>query len=449
MVTMPEVPKIVPQRLKAGARSEVHPDPDVLAAFLEQALSAPERDGVLAHVASCGDCREIVAMSLPPVESVVEKQTEAEVVASSRPTRRNRRLFTWPNLSWAGLAAGIVFAVAVLSMRNGNLHQTAMELPKPQPPMAAQSAGAPATDKLQVKEEAATKPADSSLSFTAENQVSVPGSAPVQKKLAAADEKSKVEKRDFDLGHLSASQLEKQRADLGSAMMGGTRPNLPPAAMTAGVAGKLPAGTGGGIGEGSSGTPAAQSPASTRETVEVSGSTPLVAENAKDLDGVIARNEPTAPISRAKTASPYANQTSVEQKPLAKEAQGNLVANKKASAMYDLRAQASTTAQWSVVGGALLRSLDAGKTWQTSLRSDSRVTCFAINGAQIWAAGKAGIVYLSQDGGTTWTELHPISGSAALAADVTNIELSGLEVILSAGKETWTSLDTGKTWNRK
>ena len=61
---MPEVPKIVHDRLRAGLPTGTgpegpHPDPDVLTAFAEQALSAAEREGVLQHLARCGDCREI------------------------------------------------------------------------------------------------------------------------------------------------------------------------------------------------------------------------------------------------------------------------------------------------------------------------------------------------------------------------------------------------------
>src|SRR5260221_13766211 len=73
---MTDVPKIVHDRLRAalpsrilpgGAEPEqVHPDADELTAFAEQALSATEREGLLQHLALCGDCREVVAVALPP-----------------------------------------------------------------------------------------------------------------------------------------------------------------------------------------------------------------------------------------------------------------------------------------------------------------------------------------------------------------------------------------------
>src|SRR5450755_2508354 len=70
---MTEVPKIVYDRLRAAqtlpfARpDQAHPDADSLSAFAERSLSATERDGVLHHLTSCGECREIVALALPAV----------------------------------------------------------------------------------------------------------------------------------------------------------------------------------------------------------------------------------------------------------------------------------------------------------------------------------------------------------------------------------------------
>jgi hypothetical protein len=45
----------------------LHPDADQLSAFIEQALPAHERDGVLAHLAVCAECRGVVALALPEV----------------------------------------------------------------------------------------------------------------------------------------------------------------------------------------------------------------------------------------------------------------------------------------------------------------------------------------------------------------------------------------------
>ncbi|HTW79105.1 MAG TPA: carboxypeptidase regulatory-like domain-containing protein [Terracidiphilus sp.] len=49
-----------------------HPDADQLSAFIEQALPAHERAGVLAHLAVCSECRAVVALALPEEETVVQ-----------------------------------------------------------------------------------------------------------------------------------------------------------------------------------------------------------------------------------------------------------------------------------------------------------------------------------------------------------------------------------------
>ena len=57
-----------------------HPDADQLNAFVEHALPAHEREQTLAHLAGCAECREIVALSLPPLEEapVVEADSVAK-----------------------------------------------------------------------------------------------------------------------------------------------------------------------------------------------------------------------------------------------------------------------------------------------------------------------------------------------------------------------------------
>src|ERR1700693_126548 len=111
---MTEVPKIVNDRLRAALPERAHPDADLLAAFAEQALSATERDGVLQHLALCGDCREVVALSLPPADRVPPQtahQTEDEdgvrtTVSRAGAPAPHKLSFAWPGLRWAALAAG-------------------------------------------------------------------------------------------------------------------------------------------------------------------------------------------------------------------------------------------------------------------------------------------------------------------------------------------------------
>lgn len=128
---MSDVPKIVYERLRAappekaspgGVVPGAHPDPDVLTAFAEQALSPTEREGILEHLALCGDCREVIAMSLPASEAAESPRMEnvdegAPVPVGTfraREPKKEQEWFTWPRLTWAGLAAGVVVASVLL-----------------------------------------------------------------------------------------------------------------------------------------------------------------------------------------------------------------------------------------------------------------------------------------------------------------------------------------------
>lgn len=113
---MGELPKIVHDRLGASLPANLahaHPDADMLTAFAEQTVSADERERILQHLALCGDCREVLSLSLHQEPSSPESVADRSQTARVRPPRE-RVWFTWPRLRWAALAAGLVVAAAIL-----------------------------------------------------------------------------------------------------------------------------------------------------------------------------------------------------------------------------------------------------------------------------------------------------------------------------------------------
>src|ERR1700726_4358995 len=137
---MTEVPKIVYDRLRAALPEQAHPETDLLSAFAEQALSATERDGVLQHLAVCGDCRDVVVLALPAADVAppqVAPQTADEDGARRTVSRAgapalHKLSFAWPTLRWAALAAGVAVAAAVLLVRPGKLNQATLPSVSPQ-----------------------------------------------------------------------------------------------------------------------------------------------------------------------------------------------------------------------------------------------------------------------------------------------------------------------------
>src|SRR5258706_11813438 len=116
---MSDAPKVVLDRLRAAALRGAHPDADVLTAFAEQALLGVEREGVIRHLASCGDCRETVSLSLPPLVETAKPEAAIVETPVRKPVSQSPRWFAWPNLRWAALAASVVVVASVLFWHPG------------------------------------------------------------------------------------------------------------------------------------------------------------------------------------------------------------------------------------------------------------------------------------------------------------------------------------------
>jgi len=102
---MTELPKIVAQRLQRPASATPHPDPDLLAAFVEKSLLDRERSQVLEHLSQCADCREIVSLSVPQ-----QAEVGARAVGAHTPW------LSWPVLRWGALAACFVVVGAAVTL---------------------------------------------------------------------------------------------------------------------------------------------------------------------------------------------------------------------------------------------------------------------------------------------------------------------------------------------
>src|SRR5579864_736709 len=100
---MQEISNSLRQRLRARPEPAVHPDPDLLTAYIEQALPPVERSQVVQHLADCGYCREVVSLSLPEPQPVQ--------VAAPAPVRSR----WWvPAYRWAAVAATLTIAATLV-----------------------------------------------------------------------------------------------------------------------------------------------------------------------------------------------------------------------------------------------------------------------------------------------------------------------------------------------
>ncbi len=105
---MADLPKIAIRRLHAiSAAAGIHPDPNVMSAFVENSLPRDARAPVVQHLAQCAECREVVFLSSPDQAAVLA----AGAFAPSK-------WLTWPVLRWGAAAAAVVVVVAAVSLHH-------------------------------------------------------------------------------------------------------------------------------------------------------------------------------------------------------------------------------------------------------------------------------------------------------------------------------------------
>ncbi|MGO9405325.1 MAG: zf-HC2 domain-containing protein [Terriglobales bacterium] len=429
---MTEVPKIVYDRLRAALPNqaltgEPHPDADLLTAFVEQALPATERDAVLEHLARCGDCRELIALALPAMDTVKAPaiaEPEANRATASRagaPTPR-KLSFAWPSLRWAALAAGVVVAGAVLLMRPGKLNQATPPpvnsqvatnaQPIPSPQLTSPPPASPGMDQSAISAKTEPAPPRSELRLSKKlkaGQVVTPslqtgsGMLPAESKIA----NNKQDLKEAD--KLSAN------SSAGAAALNYNVPAIP----------------------------------SSSEAVEVTAESPTL---QAEVSSEVKQNGARA-VEKAKPASQA--QTSQSQRAFAATAGAVPLQGRSMVSMAKLAAPPSPTragnVAWMITTGVLQRSLDRGQSWQTSLHADHPLLCYASHDQDVWAGGQAGTLFHSADSGLTWLPVQPSIKSQPLASDLIHIDVRApAEVVISTSDhELWSSVDNGKTWEKK
>ncbi len=436
---MERLPNIVRERLKATAGGD-HPDADLLTAFAEQALPDRERSRVLLHLSRCADCRDVLALALPPLKA-------AALLDTARPAP----WFQWKVLRWGAVVACVVIVgSAVLLRRDTFQMQSAKTSAVREEPAAEQYAYERAD-----QDAAARVRAQQALSSNAEN----------------ANEK--------DIGRLRDKALKRSMPPKLPASAPAS-PASPVAALSPGVKDNKQVIVGamhGASGAGALGGMAAKSAenwtSAPAQAVSDEGKKPLPeARNVTDLE-MLGRSSEVVEVQVG--AAPALDTEASSDKPeapgKAKAASSGLL-DAMAAPEVLTKSQAtrseetvrqkmdrapgfrhSPLSRWTISSdGRLQHSIDAGKTWQPVPVGDkASFRALSANGPDVWVGGAAGLLYHSADSGASWTQVKPAFANVTLTADIAAIEFTDVQhgKITTSNGEVWTTEDAGQNWRKQ
>jgi hypothetical protein len=485
---MHNVPQIVRQRLEAAPSPAIHPDADLLTAFAEQSLPGSERAVVLDHLARCGDCREVVALALPPSKS-------ATLTLAASAGRTN--WFSIPVMRWGVVAAGLVVvtSVGVLQYRQRQRATTAV----------ASQVASYKTDRAQSARPAATVSQPLKLNQTpaepasqAPSNLTAPTSSgpapahPIVGGVIAGETRRTVPTKPLTTGsgqqvdmvmnaparNTAAAPAEKNEAGKSDKKAMWSASPTPGVQSVHGAAPAAPE------------TVAVQSNAQSAAAEQVQAQAQAT-NNLQDQDQYqsqsrdqIAQNQDEAPqalelkdsggASRAKSAvTPNtAAGTSAVSAPDGRPSPGLTMAY-----------AGSPVPRWTISSsGDLQRSFDGGRTWQDvhvdsasgaisglpqhavvakdaavykqKLRKEASPSpvfrVVSTTGADVWAGGSGGALFHSVDAGAQWMRIVPEASGVSLTGDVTTIEFADAKhgKITTSTAELWMTGDGGLTWQK-
>jgi Photosynthesis system II assembly factor YCF48/Putative zinc-finger len=450
---MNELPKIARDRLKRSADGN-HPDPNLLAAFAEQALPPRERASLLQHLAGCANCREVLTLSLPPLESSAGANKDTGTAAPVS-------WLQWPALRWGALAACVVIVgTAVLWHHEKPLAYVTQDVPVPAAAPASQRDEGVATGlrtgaSLPTREQ--TEPArqvpapqvrNEQLQVRNEQRNETKPQVPAPPK-AMASTRSLRSGKEFAYAPGFDKDSHEWRAGSSGLVNGVARAAAAPAAPVAtgratpdlkDEAANLP-GTGKNADQLTPLLPPTPNEAS--QTAQVQAEAGNV---TNPLDG-----QPKIDMGRAK-ASPATDSTVLIETPGAAQftpSPEQLAAMRKARAPM-FRPEFT---RWTISSdGHLQRSIDSGKSWQpVPVAENATFRALSANGPDLWVGGAAGLLYHSTDAGGHWTQVKPATDKTTLSADIAAIEFTDVQQgkITTASGEVWLTTDAGQTWQKR
>jgi hypothetical protein len=436
---MDQLPKIVQRHLQTAAKPGAHPDPDLLNAFVEKSLTDRERSQILLHLADCANCREVVTLAMPEIESTPSPSTDRSLWLS------------WPVLRWGALVACVVVVSAAVTLhyqqRQTGESSVAEKIPATLPAEKA--------SQLSTREKLAAK-------------IPPPAPFPSDRDSGSADKLAKQQGKKIDAGEIAARtgvsaphRLDENERDqklynnqlADSAVQAADKPTPSAGMMIAAAPATVPStkvAQAAPHSEIRNGTAASASGAVT-ESVTVESADTSVLETVQTPErkakDEATKNEPRKEAQAARSGAVGAGLGGRKTDSLSAHAAETVSGN------YAKRSRAYSAPRWTLsADGVLQRSLDSGKTWQAiPVASGVVFRALAANDSDIWAGGAAGTLYHSSDAGQNWVRVEPVVEGQSLTSDVLTVEFGDTQhgKLTTSARETWITSDAGATWQKR
>ena len=384
-----------------------HPDADLLTAFAEHALGGPERELVLAHLAVCVACREVVSLALPQ---------EAEMVEVAAPSGS---WFRWPMLRWTAVAATVIVVGAAVSVL----------VPRRTANQALQEASVPAQKVPSVP---------SAQNAETREQENKPVGAKRQARQAVAQPSERGAAAKENSKQVAADALSQARNEAVAVQPA-------PAPVPQIQAGEAQPAKSRDLQQMTTLEEAAKPEAARKDSALADKD----AAKGAAVGGQVAENRYQAAAAPPSPPPPAENQVAPSSELRAKSAGGLPSSGPMALAKAK---KLDTTTRWRVSASGAIERSSSGAAWE-KVEIDPGVTFRGISSTSgdLWAGGTGGALFHSADAGRTWSRVRVGDEGMWVSEVIVGVDFPNAAsgFVTTASGAVWQTQDAGRTWQRR
>jgi hypothetical protein len=430
------IPKSAHDVLGRQAAPKEHPSADLLNGFVEQGLSAAEKQQVTAHLATCAECREVVFLAggaaVAPEPAILDQPLP---VAASR----------WSFWNWKWIVpavAAVAIAAGVTLMREGTSY------PRTTASSSIAINAPPAAPSPQVNEELSDKDAQTRRDAVGESK----SAAQPEKELAKKSGPAAEQKQKLD----AVAQLPRVTSPQGAPVPEGEvaqlkardeKDSLHPRALpsftttaAAPPAVNLPQKN--------------EAPKTAAKATPSAGLPPLSTPPSAAGSSANALRKSKAAASEvgggpSETAAARQNQQAVQQQKTTIDSVAVGGSSPDAGSLIEGKPLSVRFSDWRITGdGHLERGSSSGEWTRVLADQPGYIQTVAQVGSDVWAGTDDGTLFHSSDGGDNWTKLR-VSPDEHRSIVSIRFRTASEGTVTTDLNTTWKTSDGGKTWSKQ